>query len=78
MKKDSNNRDIDLKENCIDNNIINIADFQSGGKIEVQDISFARMVFDPSYRSEVYDKFDETYVETDEEREIFESMRKRR
>lgn len=87
MKKDSNNLNVSLKENKIKkkdddyhdvDNIIYMADFQLKGEIEVQDISLINMVFDHKFRDEVYDKFDRNYVETDEEKEIFESMKRRR
>lgn len=83
MKK--NNYNINFQENTINkglyssqSNITNIADFQLASSLKVQEVSFINMVFDSKYRNEVYAEFDEIYVETDEEREIFELMRRRR
>jgi len=46
--------------------------------IAVKPTSFSEIIFDRKKRQETYDYYDSIYVETEDEKEIFEGWRKRR
>ena len=46
--------------------------------IAVKPASFSEIIFDRKKRQETYDYYDSIYVETEDEKEIFEGWRKRR
>lgn len=60
------------------NKLINMQDYQSKKDNETKNFTFLEMVSNPKKRKEVFDAYDKDYVETDDEKEIFESMKKRR
>ena len=58
--------------------VIDMGEYKLSKSIHNQEISFYELLFDPVKRKAFYESNDEKYVETDEDREIFEMMSKRR
>jgi len=55
--------------------IINIQDYFNKKDTEIMSYSIIDMILDPEKRKEVYDYYDSHYVESEEEKKIFEESR---
>lgn len=58
--------------------VVSIKDYKSNQIPKRQDVSTLDMLFNPVKRRKFYADIDRDYVETDDEKEIFDEMTKRR
>jgi len=58
--------------------IVSIKDYKLNQIPKRQDVSTLDMIFNPTKRRKFYADIDKYYVETDDEKEIFDKMTKRR
>ena len=60
------------------NNVIRFQDYSDNKDSQIRAYSIIDMILDPKKRKEVYDYYDSKYKDIDEEKQIFETMTKRR
>jgi hypothetical protein len=58
--------------------VVSIKEYKSNQTRKLQDVSTLDMLFNPIKRRKFYADIDRDYVETDDEKEIFDEMTKRR